>query len=306
MKHFASFALLVSLSAVFAAACGSSAPTNPLTSGTGAGSGTGSGVTSGSNTTGAGGATGSGGSTGSNTTTGGGCKQGGAACQGFNECCSGVCADQTCTTCGAKDQPCGEGCCVGLTCYNNKCGSCQGDNTQCALASDCCSNVCDQGTCAHCGGAGESCGPGGKCCTGLQCNVDGACCAKVGTACGGPSDCCEGSTCTNGTCSTCKQDGVSCTKAGDCCSGTCQSGKCGVCEGPTCADAAQGAASSADLCGPALDFFNTLFDCVCSGACKSACDATICSGIQGSDPCFTCISDVDVGCGNQLNDCLAN
>ena len=39
MKHLASFALLVSLTIVFAAACGSSSPTNPLTSGTGVGSG---------------------------------------------------------------------------------------------------------------------------------------------------------------------------------------------------------------------------------------------------------------------------
>ena len=95
--------LLLALTTV-AAACGST-KTNPL--GTGA-----SGPTSSGTITGGTGAGGGQGGSGGSSSSGGSCKPGGSACQAFNECCSGVCANQKCTNCGADGQACGaDGCC---------------------------------------------------------------------------------------------------------------------------------------------------------------------------------------------------
>lgn len=97
-----------------------------------------------------GGLVGSGPSGTSTSSTGGSsCMPGGSSCETFDQCCSGVCDNQTCTSCGSDGDSCDDGCCVGLTCYAGTCGTCQHDGSSCQFASDCCSNICDQGVCAQ-------------------------------------------------------------------------------------------------------------------------------------------------------------
>lgn len=115
------------------------------------------------------------------------CKVGGEQCAGFAECCSGSCAAGVCEACNATGDMCGngEGCCVGLTCYNGKCGECTDDYLDCTLAADCCSGICKLGKCEpidcmglmncygqcvdtssdtmHCGGCAHPCGVGQTC-----------------------------------------------------------------------------------------------------------------------------------------------
>jgi hypothetical protein len=215
MKRFAWFPVLLALLGIFGAACGTTPP-NPLGGATGSGGAEPSGA-------------GVGPVTSVGATTGGGCKPGGADCQAFGECCSGSCANQVCTACGGKGQSCADGCCQGLTCYNDKCGDCAFDNAPCTLASDCCSNVCTQGTCEHCNSLGEFCQSASNCCGGLSCGIDNVCCAKTGGACNADYQCCDGDTCTNGVCGVaCKPDGLACTTNASCCGGTCTNGKCGA------------------------------------------------------------------------------
>jgi len=151
MKYLVLLPLLLPLSGLFTAACGSSHP-NPLGNGGGAstqsaGTALGSGTASGGVTS----TTGGGGSGGGDTsTTGGGCKPGNSACQGFIECCSGVCSNQVCTTCSSQGQACGaaKDCCTDLVCYEGQCGKCADDGASCALAGECRSGTCNQGTCS--------------------------------------------------------------------------------------------------------------------------------------------------------------
>jgi hypothetical protein len=50
--------------------------------------------------------------------------------------------------------------------------------------------------------------------------------------------------------------------------------------------------------------WNTLFDCLCTGPCQSACSASVCSGVNSSTTqCFDCAADTSVGCGDELTAC---
>lgn len=129
------------------------------------------------------------------------CKAGGLACAGFAECCSGSCANGTCSECAPEGQSCDDpgGCCGGLSCYKDKCASCEVDGEACTLASECCSNICDNGQCGACSELGAACTTNGQCCGGMRCD-DGACgCGPAQHICGGacvdgaPSNGCFGS-----------------------------------------------------------------------------------------------------------------
>src|SRR5262245_13251591 len=51
--------------------------------------------------------------------------------------------------------------------------------------------------------------------------------------------------------------------------------------------------------------WNALFDCLCVGACQSACTATVCGGVNyETRECFDCASDISVGCGHELSACM--
>lgn len=76
------------------------------------------------------------------------CLGGGVPCHVFSECCSGTCANNVCAKCASAEEKCADGCCVGLTCYDGKCGACKDDGQPCVAFADCCSGVCTSGFCA--------------------------------------------------------------------------------------------------------------------------------------------------------------
>jgi hypothetical protein len=116
------------------------------------------------------------------------CKAGGSVCQSFQECCSGTCANQICTTCGSAGQSCnGGGCCQGLDCYEGVCNACIPDGKSCNLASDCCSNICHSGSCEACHAVGESCTSSAECCGGVACT--GGVCGGSDAQCASSGDC---------------------------------------------------------------------------------------------------------------------
>jgi hypothetical protein len=57
------------------------------------------------------------------------------------------------------------------------------------------------------------------------------------------------------------------------------------------------------FCDGSAALFNNLINCACSGACSATCVDTFCPGNPASNDCASCIADVSLGCGNQLNAC---
>src|SRR5262245_45869126 len=49
--------------------------------------------------------------------------------------------------------------------------------------------------------------------------------------------------------------------------------------------------------------WNTLFDCLCTGACQSACSTSFCSVGIPTTACLDCAADTSVGCGDELSAC---
>jgi hypothetical protein len=135
------------------------------------------------------------------------CKPGGEACASFDECCSGSCAGGMCAPCAGHGTACGEGCCVGLTCYAGKCGACGDDGAPCQGSDNCCSTVCTQGVCEplKCDPPQTSCGA--YCATLV---LDASNCGSCGKVCNDGESCCY-STCVdlasnNNHCSFCGND----------------------------------------------------------------------------------------------------
>ncbi len=147
------------------------------------------------NVGGAGGTNGDGGASSSSSDSGStssgtpGCKQGGSSCNGFAECCSGTCANDVCTACGTDGNSCDGGCCLGLTCYYDKCSQCNADDLPCAQSGDCCSGICAQGMCKK-----LDCPPGQTDCNGAckDISADVNACGSCNTKCNGGELCCAG------------------------------------------------------------------------------------------------------------------
>src|SRR5262249_33001623 len=57
--------------------------------------------------------------------------------------------------------------------------------------------------------------------------------------------------------------------------------------------------------GHSQTLFNNLVTCICGGACAMQCGNNACAGGMPSAACQQCIQDPN-GCGNQLNQCLAD
>ena len=163
-----------------------------------------------------------------------------------------------------------------------------------------------------CDPLGAACVTLATCCAGAAC-VGGACCAPMGAACTATGECCGNAVCTAGKCAVaqCQPDGAACAADVECCgvvccNHACQSTPCTGCpsDAPTCAEVASGAAPIGNLCGPPIQYFNALWDCLCTGACAAKCGANYCQGDPASAACTGCTVDSATGCGAAHAACL--
>jgi hypothetical protein len=121
------------------------------------------------------------------------------------------------------------------------------------------------------------------------------------TSAGGGSNTTTGVTSTSGS-----NTGGSGGSGGDATTSSTSTGT-GMCD-PTyaCVDAiAQGSGDPAELCdGPALDEFNALADCTCTGNCATECADSACKQLDPSAECKACLSTKDTGCGKEFDACI--
>lgn len=215
------------------------------------------------------------------------CHPGGTPCQGYAECCSQVCANQVCTTCGAKGEACnvGGGCCVGLVCYQGTCGQCKVDNEPCSLASECCSNICEAGVCGACHPMYAPCTQDFECCSGNVC-TGGYCQPPPNTTSSGPTTTAGPST-SAGPTSTTTGGGGACDNSGAC-------STCANCaEQGACASEYNACASSQDC----IDFANCVGNCS-DQTCTDNCTASYPAGVDLYVNFAQCVV-----CGSCFNDC---
>jgi hypothetical protein len=160
--------------------------------------------------------------------------------------------------CSTMNEPCGTGCCQGLSCTNGTCqqGTCKSSGTSCTQGDTCCEGtVCNSidAICEACGQNGKLCELQTDCCNGLSC-MNGSCqvpqtCSTQGQACG--IGCCQGLICNSFTqsCSTCGTANAQCGQDADCCSQqgyVCTNNSCQM--PMACAGNGQACTTSADCC----------------------------------------------------------
>jgi len=78
-----------------------------------------------------------------------GCAQNGAFCNVANDCCSALCMNHTCGSCGSQGQPCcgGAMCANPFVCENGMCVQCLAVGSPCQFPAQCCNNNCAGGIC---------------------------------------------------------------------------------------------------------------------------------------------------------------
>jgi hypothetical protein len=73
---------------------------------------------------------------------------------------------------------------------------------------------------------------------------------------------------------------------------------------PSCFGCSDALGGLSPPCADSNIFLNDLMNCMCVGACASACSMSSCSiPLAVDETCFGCLSDTASGCGNELNTC---
>jgi hypothetical protein len=204
------------------------------------------------------------------------CVVGGAVCARGDDCCSGFCIGNVCTTPTVCQGP-GTACTRSGSCCSGRCDlvvtgssvvcrpSCSADGLPCARPQDCCSLACTNGTCggAMCKPRDGTCTTPLDCCS-MICDTSNRCqranddvqCRPAGEECDDtePNECCFGCNTTTGRCSTdptaCRGLGADCTTGAQCCEGVCAMNAQGrlACQIPCLADGAA-CTMGAECCG---------------------------------------------------------